>query len=226
MSRVCLCRRGRRCNGRLPRLPTGATQPHTLPGSDRFLSQPLPLRPPSPCHQQLVSPPGSILPPFFQTPRPLLGLAAAPQGLVRPLPHQPALLAWGPSALRSHPGPADPFGAPRASTGRPRPALSSPQAPGQKQASALRPFPGPAPLPSAPRARSHFAARRALAPGAPHTHQGADQGPAPAPRSPSRRSASLPPPRPSRDSAPRTPTRAPIAPFRRHTEFSFFNWAD
>lgn len=162
----------------------------------------------------------------LQTPRPLLGLAAAPQGLVRPLPHQPALLAWGPSALRSHPGPADPFGAPRASTGRPRPALSSPQAPGQKQASALRPFPGPAPLPSAPRARSHFAARRALAPGAPHTHQGADQGPAPAPRSPSRRSASLPPPRPSRDSAPRTPTRAPIAPFRRHTEFSFFNWAN
>lgn len=208
----------------------GATQPHTLPGSDRVLSQPFPLQSPPPSPQHLVSPPGSILPPSsFPTSRPLPVLVAAPQGLVLPLPHQPALPSWGPGALRSrraHLGPADPFGARRAGTGRPGPALSSPQAPGLKQAAALRPLPGPAPLPSAPRARPRSAAPRARAPGAPHTHQGADQGPAPAPRSPGRRSASLPPARPSRDPAPRTPTRAPIAPFRRHAELSFFNWAD
>lgn len=178
MSRVCLCRRGRRCKGRLPRLPTGATQPHTLPGSDRVLSQPLPLRSPPPCPQHLVSPPGSILPPFsFPTPRPLPGLAAAPQGLFRPLPHQPALLAWGPGALRSrraHLGPADLFGGPGPPSpaprplgrSRPQPSARSPARPGP---SALRPSgqvllrcparPGPRSAPHSPGRRPRPSSR-------------------------------------------------------------------
>lgn len=109
----------------------------------------------------------------------------------------------------------------RARPVQPRPPAPAPQPPGQ-----------PPPAPSQPErapprcvlgARPFSAARHGPAPGAPRTHPGADLGPAPRAGVPLPPLLRPPPAPPSLGPAPRRPTRASIAPFRRHAELSSFN---
>lgn len=191
-----------------------ATQPQTLP---ELLSSPLPscASAISSLSHPLVAPPGSIL-----LPSSLLRPAA--RGLTRPLPHLTPLPGPGPGAplaRRTQLG-RDPSEDCRTGAVEPSP---TPQPPRQQHAAASRPLPDLASLCCLLRPNPSWRPATPGPPRCPSLTRERTEAQLPRPGL-AARLFQPPPAPPSWDPAPRRPTQASIAPFRRHAEFSFFNW--